>query len=855
VSASEASSLIGRRLGRFRILSRIGQGGLATVWRAHDELLGRDVALKVLNETVGDAVKDRKRFAHEAQAASALDHSGIVTVFDAGESDGLYYIALTLIDGDTLSDLARSRLLPIDEAVRVVVAAADALAHAHSRGVFHRDVSGRNVMIARDGRVFVLDFGLALMAGLSRVTTRETTLGTVAYMAPEAWQNKNLDGRADVYGLGVVLFEALTGTYPHEGDRTEQMAFAKLNIDPRAPSELRPDVPPALDWIVARALARDPDQRYAGMQDMLKDLRIYGGGGGVPIAEERPIRSLPIPRRQPDPRDETQTTLPAPMYLTVLPFSVDREASESEGLRSVASRLPRTIAAAMSSVRRVRIVHPEGIDPNQTDREIAERVGANVILRGELVRSGARVRVTYALLDPLRSVQVGGGVVDGSEVQPFELEDAVIASVRSALGSRSEAPAGAVPRPPDPAAQDKYALALRYMVRSDHEASVDGAIRILEALTNAESVCAAHQATLGRACLAKWRLTRDRTWEIRAARICHALNQQGDTDPQTLLLLGEIEEAAGRVDQARAHFEAVLAIQPDLVPARLGLARLLDLEQRWDEAEAACLGIVRDCPDDWRAFNRLGLIRFHRGDYEGCVEPWSRVTELVPDSSQGHLNLGSAMYHLDRLADAVVAYRRALDIQPEPQALTNLGTALFYDDRHEEAVSALERAAAMHPSDPEVWGNLGNACRWVPGRLPRMREALERAVALMRDRLEGHPRDAEGRARLAGWLMNIDRREEALEEIRIALEMAPRSVDCMVRAGYVHAVAGDNATALRWFREAVRIGYGTRELERSPVLAQLRLEPEFQRILEEGRKPGSIGTPNPRKSDGDGRSQ
>lgn len=858
VSASEASSLVGRRLGRFKILSRIGQGGLATVWRAHDELLGRDVALKVLNESIAESPKVRRRFIHEAKAGSSLEHPGIVTVFEAGETDGLAWMALTLVEGETVSGLAANRLLPIDEAVRVATSAADALAHAHSRGVIHRDVSGRNVMVANDGRVFVLDFGLALAVGLSRVTTSETTLGTIAYMAPEALLGTSLDVRADVYGLGVVLFEALTGAYPHRGDRTEQLAHSKLNSDARKPSELRPEIPPELDFIVGTALARDPSARYATMAKMLHDLRICGRGAGIPAQE----LTRDFPRRAQPPIDRTfedRTTVPDPAYLAILPFTQSEDADGSGVLAQVASRLTLTLAAMFGAEPRIRVV-PVSPDEARSwnverEHEWAQRVGANLVLSGQVARAGVRVRVTYSIRDPARALQVGGNVVDGSDGRPFDLEDEVLASVRSALGihSNSRTPSG-VARDPDPAAEDKFRLAQRYLVRNENEASVDGAIRLLEGLVESEPADPIHLAVLGSAYLCKWRLTGDRSSEIRAARICQSLSDRAETNSQALLLHGEIDEAAGRIDDARSRFEAALETEPGLIGARLGLVRLLDREQRWDEAEAACRDIIRDCPGDWRAYKRMGLVHFHRGDYAGCIEPWSRVIELIPDSPQAHTNLGSAMYHLDRIAEAIAAYERALEIQPGPQALTNLGTALFYAGRYDEAVATLERAANMNTSDPEVWGNLGNACRYAPGGQPRMREALDRAVALMRDRLDGHPRDAEGRARLAGWLMNLGRGAEALDEIRIALEMAPRSVACMARAGYVHADAGDDAEAVCWFRKAIQNGYGTRELERSPALAHLRAGPEFQRVLEEGRDNRSIGAPHTHRAE-DGRPQ
>jgi tetratricopeptide (TPR) repeat protein len=853
--------LIGRRLGRFRILSRIGQGGLATVWRAHDELLGRDVALKILNDSIAQSPKVRKRFVHEAQAASSLEHPGIVTVFDAGESDGLAFMALTLIEGETVSDLAARRLVPIDEAVRVVTAAADALAHAHARGVIHRDVSGRNVMVANDGRVFVLDFGLALAVGLSRVTTSPgTTLGTIAYMAPEALHGTGIDVRADVYGLGVVLFEALTGAYPHPGDRTDQLAFAKLNTPCRKPSELRPEVAPQLDHIVEHALARDPADRYATMAEMLADLRVYGRGAGVPGPDEAPkvapfLRRIPIP----SPLLEAQETLPDPAYLAILPFKAVGDSGSGGAEVFLASRLADAIGAALGAVSRIRIVPISAGDASrweaESERAWAEGMGANLVLSGQVARSGARLRVTYSLRDPWRSIQLAGGVTDGSEGHAFDLEDAAVVAIRKALGETGQGFSTPSPRPVDAAAADKYQLALRYLTRHDHEASVDGAIRLLETIASTEPALPEHVAALGRAYLTKWRLTQERGWEARAASACERALTRDPGHPQVLLLHAEVDEAGGRADSARAGFEATLTLQPDLVDARLGLVRLLMQEQRWDEAESECSAIIRAAPSDWRAFNRLGGVRFRRGNYSGCVEPYRRVVELIPGSARGHMNMGSALYHLDQFDAAIEAYEKAIAIEPDPIALSNLGTALFHQGRYPEAVSVLERAVAMRPAEADLWGNLGNACRWIPERQARMQEALERAVALMKDRLDSHPYDADGRARMAGWMMNLGQREAALAEIQAAIRTAPDDIRCLARAGYVYADAGDHASAVRWFRSAVQRGYGTRELERSPVLAQMRAEPEFQRVLEEGRSTGVPGDSDGRDAVDDRRPQ
>jgi serine/threonine protein kinase len=273
----ESRAMIGRRLGRFTITAPLGEGGMATVWTATDELLRRTVALKVLREALASQASSRRRFLHEARAASLLDHPGVATVYDFGEADGLVFIAFALIEGETLSACAAREPVPAREAARVVGEAAAAIAHAHARGVIHRDVTGRNVMIARDGRAVVLDFGLALAAGQSRLTSAETALGTVTYMAPEVLAGQPADARSDVYGLGVVLYEALTGAFPFVDQRPEALFFRVQNEEPRPPRELRAGIPPELERVVLKALARDPDARYQDAATLAAELRAIAG--------------------------------------------------------------------------------------------------------------------------------------------------------------------------------------------------------------------------------------------------------------------------------------------------------------------------------------------------------------------------------------------------------------------------------------------------------------------------------------------------------------------------------------------------------------------------------------------------
>ncbi len=844
--------MIGRTLGRFRIVAPLGQGGMATVWRAHDELLGRDLAVKILADALAQSEESRRRFRHEALIAAGLDHPGIAAVHDSGETGGLTWIAMALIEGETLAERIRRSLPPVAQVASVACAVADALGYAHERGVVHRDVTSRNVMLGNDGRVFVLDFGLALAQGASRISSSGTTVGTAPYMAPEVLMGGKASPGSDLYGLGVVMYEALTGSLPFPADRPAAAVFARLHQAPRPPRDLRPEIPGPLEAIVLRCLARDPAHRFAGAQALMGVLRELetgpasapsGAAGSGPPPGPAPAGESRIAERIADGSGV--------LYLAIPPFEAAGDRGTDGALAETALGLERSAAAALSRLERLHVVRaaetPASTDSGEL-RRYARAIGANLLVLGTLRKSGSRLRVSYALFDPEAGLHLEGDTLEGSALDPFELEDRWLGSLRRALARRTgDPPQRTGARPRDPAADEHFVRALRYLTRHDHEASVDGAIGILERLVEADPGEAKLHATLARACLIKYELTRERNWETRCAVAAARAAELAPDAADTLLALADLHRVAGRPAEAEREYGLVLAQRPGDLEARLGRARLLHAAGRPDDAERDCRQALEAHPGEWRAHSMLGYLRFSRGLYEGSLEPWRRVVELVPDSALAARNLGSALFHLDRYDEAVAELERSLAMEPNAIAYTNLGTVLFHAGRFDACAEAFEKSVALQPGDPAKWGNLGNAYRFIPGRESRATEALERAIGLMRERLDRNPGEAEAWGRLAGWLVNAGRRAEAEAALAEALRRGPGDVHCMVNALHVHWQLGHRAEALHWAREAVRHGYGPHTLRRSPDLAGLRGDPEFEAALShapgkrEGQEPGLDG--------------
>jgi eukaryotic-like serine/threonine-protein kinase len=271
--------------GRYRILRKLGSGGMANVYLAEDEELGRRVAIKILNDRHASDDQFVERFRREAKNAAGLSHPNIVSVYDRGEAEGTYYIAMEYLDGLSLKEqIVADGPLPIAAAIEITRQILRALGFAHRRGIVHRDIKPHNVLLADsgdgDGRFKVTDFGISRTT-TSQMTEAGSIVGTAQYLSPEQARGAPVDQRSDIYSVGVVLYELLTGTLPFNGETPLEIAMKHLSEIPRPPSELRPEIPADLDMVVLRALAKDPADRYESAEEMERDLARVAQGGGV----------------------------------------------------------------------------------------------------------------------------------------------------------------------------------------------------------------------------------------------------------------------------------------------------------------------------------------------------------------------------------------------------------------------------------------------------------------------------------------------------------------------------------------------------------------------------------------------
>ncbi|UCG51016.1 MAG: serine/threonine-protein kinase [Candidatus Latescibacterota bacterium] len=278
--------MIGKTISHYKILEKLGEGGMGVVYKAEDTKLKRHVALKFLPPDLTRDANARERFIQEAQAASALDHSNICTIYEVNQTDdGQMYISMACYTGETLKEKIAKGSLTIDETVNIATQIAEGLSKAHKKEIVHRDIKPANIFVTEEGEVKIVDFGLAKLAGQARLTKTGTTVGTVAYMSPEQARGEDVDNRTDVWSLGAVLYEMITGRPPFRGDHEQAVIYSIVNHEPEAIDRLRPDVPVALERIVAKTMEKDRNRRYRDLSEFIGELK---GTVAQPAVTRRP---------------------------------------------------------------------------------------------------------------------------------------------------------------------------------------------------------------------------------------------------------------------------------------------------------------------------------------------------------------------------------------------------------------------------------------------------------------------------------------------------------------------------------------------------------------------------------------
>ena len=670
--------MIGKTISHYKILEKLGEGGMGVVYKAEDTKLKRPVALKFLPSNLTQDPEAKQRFIKEAQAASTLQHANICTIHEINETDdGQLFISMEYLDGKTLKEKIKKDTLTIEETVEIITQIARGLEKAHKKGIVHRDIKPANIIITDDGVAKIVDFGLAKLAGQTKLTKTGSTLGTVAYMSPEQTQGTVVDHRTDIWALGVIMYEMCSGEHPFKGDYEQAVMYSILNEEPAPISDSRSEIPNSIEQVVAKALEKDPDERYQNAVALLDDLKSISAGI-VPEEIKIRLRKARLLKR----KKIILCTISAGLIITtaivlsfwtrrarvidsiaVLPlenltgkaeqeYFVDGITDELIGHLGQISGLSRVIS-------RTSVMRYKETDFSLTD--IARELNVDAVVEGTVYQVGDSIRIRLQLIDVLPEEQNLWGETYARPMRDVlmlygEVARIVASEINIGLTQQEET-RFAETRLVNSEAYDAYLKGMFHWQRFNLE-DLEAALQYFESALEKDPDYALAHAGIGL------------VWHIYALAGIVPANEAA---PKAV----SAAERAVELDDTLAEVHYALAV-----------IRYL-MEWDWERAEASFRKAIDLNPNypDARSYYANFLSLMHRPD-EAIVQ-MERTLELDPFNSFFQTMHGAALLFMRHYDDAIEEFQKVLKIVPNHGAATDLLALTFhqkgmYEDAFEQ---------------------------------------------------------------------------------------------------------------------------------------------------------------------------
>jgi serine/threonine protein kinase/tetratricopeptide (TPR) repeat protein len=847
----------------YRVLDSLGSGGNGVVYRAEDTDLRRIVALKFLLEKSGTDPNAREHLRREARTASSLNHPNICTIYEVGEQAGEVFIAMEFVDGKPLSKSIPEKGLPVETTLRYGKQIASGLEHAHNHGVIHRDLKSLNVIVTPAGDAKILDFGLARRGDpaefdrqtLETVSTKAATglAGTFPYMAPEQFEGGGTSPRTDIWSLGIVLYEMTTGLRPFHGENLYRLCTSILRD---APPPLPQHTPAGLATVIHRCLEKEPARRYQSAGEVRAALEALS-----PSAEASMLRIATATSRVQrvllaatgvvllsffgfaalragyfGKHGSANPAVPSRVLLGVLSLPGNGDAAQSAFENGLADTLNSRLGE-LSTGNRLAVIPTSEMRDNHvnTIQAARQQFGINLVLVLNSQRSADQTRVNFALVDAASLQQLRSGTITAPASDSFALQDRVFESVATAmqlqLAPQDKQSLGAHGTL-QPAAYDFYLQGRGYLQDYVKPENVENAIQVFNHALESDPGFAAAYAGLGEAYWSKYKLTHDKQWVGAAIQNCQRAAERDATLASAHICLGRVFMGTGNYKNALEQYRHAVQLEPTSDMAQGGLATSFEHLERLDDAEKTYKQAIAMRPNYWATYNWLGVFYQRHARYEAARAMYSQVVSLAPDSFTGYSNLGGVCVLEGRYAEAIPLLQQSLSIRPTAGASSNLATAYFQMHRYPESAAQFEEAVKLDEKDYQMWGNLGDAYYWSPGRRAEAHRAYSKAIALGQEKLRVNPRDSEVLSYLAMYHAMCAERKPALQNLDAALRLNPKSPDLLFTAGIVYQQLGDTSRALDALEKSVAGGFSPATLSDTPNLDTLRSNPRFLRLIQ-----------------------
>ncbi len=864
--------------GRYEILGVLGQGGMGAVYKARDRELDRVIALKVIRPELATDPAILLRFKQELILSRNITHKNVVRIFDLGEAEGIRFISMEYVDGEDLRAILRreGKFAP-KEAIAVVEQVCRALDTAHSEGVIHRDLKPQNIMRDKHGRIVVMDFGLARSLGDSGLTQTGALVGTLEYMSPEQAMGSTLDQRSDIFSVGLIFFELLTGKAPYEADTAIASLMKRTREDARSVSDVEATVPRSLSAIVSRCLEREPANRYHSAVELLQQLNTWEANPNISAETLSKMIAHPIVRRSRFNLDlpgkswmwisgavlvialatfagrtllnRTGTSggeivqgipsLKQGKYVAIMPLKL---VGDQKALAYVADGIEEALSAKLFQLQEVHLASADAVEKTSAKdlplSKFARELGVNLVLQGSVQGNSDKLRVTMGLDDASTGKRLWSSEFSGAAGDVLTLEDQIYGNVATALALKptdeEQARVGAHPTM-DVKAYDLY-LQGRNTLRNGHSRDAyQQAVNLFEQAIDKDSNFALAYTGLADSSLHMYGETKESLWAQKATLAAQTAERLSNNLPEVHLSLGSVYSVTGKNTQAVAELKRALELAPNSDEAYRNLGEAYKADGQSDEAIAAYQKAVAANSYNWLNHIALGKGYLELGDTAKALPEFQKVTELAPDNPLGFGDIGSVYMREGKWSEAIAEYQKSLALAPGADTYSNLGTGYFFLKNYDQATKMYEKAVEMTPNDEVLLGNLGDSYRW-SGHSDQAAVAYNKAISLAFQELQVNPRSASIMGDLGLLYAKKGDATNALQYTNQARAINPNDLQLMYYEAQVKTLIGKPEEALKALRMALEKGYPAQEAWNEPELQKLQALPQFSQLVNQYSK-------------------
>ncbi len=740
----------------YRIQEKLGAGGMGVVYKAEDIRLGRLVALKFLPENSAVDANALERFKREARTASALDHPNICTIYEIDEENGRPFIAMQLLEGQTLADRIGDQPVPLAQLLDWALQISDALQAAHAKGIVHRDIKPANIFITTRDQAKILDFGLAKLTPTalssstdptvsmkSPLTHTGATIGTVAYMSPEQARGEVLDARTDLFSFGVLLYEMATGKQAFSGPTWAVTVHAILGQAPVSLNESMPGLPHRLQEIIDKALVKNRELRYQTAADMHRGLlhlkKDYESGKSLKSSRTAAIWSrkrklqlavaiacvallvvsvISLPRALR--RFRSVAASPAAPAISekksiaVLPLTA---IADDPKLTVFGKGLLEDVAAKLSQLSAnhdLEVISPRALEDRKvtTLADAKKEFGVNLGLAVSLKQDGDLVRAAYTLIDTSTDKNLTGDSITAPVSDLFTIEDKLTSGVGDALQislRADERQALAAHATTMPEAFQYFVEGIGYLRQSSKPEALASAETVFKQALKLDPNYGPAQAGLGETYWYMYDTTKQKRWIATAERACSKAVALGNAGAEGHICLGTVANGTGRYEKAAEQFQQAVQLDPVNDQAYLHLAEAYQNLNQLDKAEETYKRSISVRPEFWRGYSSLGAFYFGQAEYDKAQAMFEKAVSLKPDSFGNYRNLGGTLLYEGRDEEATKVLEKSIAIRPSYQAYESLAVAYFRLRKFDQAARTTQEALKLDDTDYQTWGNLAVA--------------------------------------------------------------------------------------------------------------------------------------------------